>query len=695
MRKKGFTLIELLAVIVILAIILLIAVPMIINIIDYVRKAAFRASTHSIIRVAELQHMNNIKDNVNMNVQSSGCSAAGYEVYTYENGIPQGDKILQTKGQKPKEGSVSINSKGEVAVAIHNGKWCARKDYDKSEITLTDDSITTCVIPDDGDGFVDVQLIENNVIALSCSGEVFSGKYTNIKALDKIENLPKIKKIYEDYYFLGENSDLYIIDQVWNDSSETYEERRITVNDVKDVVIGLDRQIAYILLNNGQVMAKGTNEYNVSGTGNSAIIHYEDPAIIPNLTNVRKIAVSQLGPYNSTTMALLEDGTVKIWGFNLGGAEHDGVMNGQKIAYTPKVLPNVTNVVDIVTERYASFAILNDGKVKVWGDNTEFPLGFDTEYITETPIEHPNLSNIKELKLYSVYEGASMLAMKTTGEVLFWGNAFWSNSWENYSTTPTLLSVKNVVSASLTNHKILLIDNDQKLWVLGENNYKSLCIDSDVDVERLNVQECIQNSENFNEEKECLSKVQLVSKHQEYEEILQCYKNANSTEDIFICEDLYGRDLFPSFRNILALYSLEGQYISASNVGQCLQYAMNLEEATECIKNVTLIEKHRQYEGHLECLKPEGWTAECEEFGSDFPDFITVLFEYDMNGKHNPNSENNNYFCPIEFTALQKLPHLSSFKKITFDPYGSNMEDLNVGIRNNQLFSWGSYRIAG
>ena len=53
MKKKGFTLIELLAVIVILAIIALIIVPIISNVIDSARKAAFRETVNGIIESAD------------------------------------------------------------------------------------------------------------------------------------------------------------------------------------------------------------------------------------------------------------------------------------------------------------------------------------------------------------------------------------------------------------------------------------------------------------------------------------------------------------------------------------------------------------------------------------------------------------------------------------------------------------------
>ena len=51
--KKGFTLIELLAVIVILAVIALITVPMILNVVEESRKAAFKDSMYSAFNAVE------------------------------------------------------------------------------------------------------------------------------------------------------------------------------------------------------------------------------------------------------------------------------------------------------------------------------------------------------------------------------------------------------------------------------------------------------------------------------------------------------------------------------------------------------------------------------------------------------------------------------------------------------------------
>ena len=64
-KNKGFTLVELLAVIIILAIIALIAVPVIMNIIDRARKAAFRDTVYGIIDAGEIKYASNLLDHVN------------------------------------------------------------------------------------------------------------------------------------------------------------------------------------------------------------------------------------------------------------------------------------------------------------------------------------------------------------------------------------------------------------------------------------------------------------------------------------------------------------------------------------------------------------------------------------------------------------------------------------------------------
>lgn len=136
--KKGFTLIELLAVIVILAIIALISTPLIMNVIDDAKKGAFKNSAYGIIEAAELSYVMDVLEGTNEEVS-----------YKYESGeqISPSGKSLDYKGEKPQNGEIKINSDGKIALAIHDGKYCAEKGYSDSEITISDKTEEECKIP--------------------------------------------------------------------------------------------------------------------------------------------------------------------------------------------------------------------------------------------------------------------------------------------------------------------------------------------------------------------------------------------------------------------------------------------------------------------------------------------------------------------------------------------------------------------
>ena len=138
-NKNGFTLIELLGVIVILAIVALIITPVILNIVDETKKKAFENSAYGIIKAGEVTYA----DDLLMLGEVSTTA------FTYVNGTEMsnpGGKTLGYKGEKPKSGNVILNSDGDIALAIHNGVFCAEKDFDEDVVTLSDKTKAECYI---------------------------------------------------------------------------------------------------------------------------------------------------------------------------------------------------------------------------------------------------------------------------------------------------------------------------------------------------------------------------------------------------------------------------------------------------------------------------------------------------------------------------------------------------------------------
>ncbi|MGE5455760.1 MAG: prepilin-type N-terminal cleavage/methylation domain-containing protein [Ignavibacteriales bacterium] len=139
MKCKGFTLIELLAVIVILAIIALIATPIIIGLIDDTRKEAFKDGAYGIVKSGEVLYS---KDLLNGTIEAV--------TFTYTNGVESSNvagKVLNYKGTKPQNGMVKVNNEGQVAIAIHNGTYCASKGFNDKDITLSEVVLGACNIP--------------------------------------------------------------------------------------------------------------------------------------------------------------------------------------------------------------------------------------------------------------------------------------------------------------------------------------------------------------------------------------------------------------------------------------------------------------------------------------------------------------------------------------------------------------------
>jgi len=137
--KKGFTLIELLAVIVILAVIALISTPIIIGLIDDARKEAFKNSAYGIIDAGEILYAKEMMNGTNEEV-----------TFTYnedgEESSPTGKK-LDYNGTKPQNGQIKVNKEGQVAIAIHNGTYCAEKGYNDGEVIISDKTEAECKIP--------------------------------------------------------------------------------------------------------------------------------------------------------------------------------------------------------------------------------------------------------------------------------------------------------------------------------------------------------------------------------------------------------------------------------------------------------------------------------------------------------------------------------------------------------------------
>lgn len=179
--------------------------------------------------------------------------------------------------------------------------------------------------------------------------------------------------------------------------------RMAGLSNVKAVAAGWDHNLA--LSKNGLVLAWGVNNAAQLGIGDT--VSTATPTPVPGLSNIRTVAG---GRWHS--LALTTSGNVYAWGSNnylqLGSGS-----NPSLIFKTPIRVPGLTNVRAIAAGPFNSAALLNDGTIKVWGSNGWGQLGNGGYANSGTPLTLAIVSDAVGLS----YGNGHLLALKRDGSV--------------------------------------------------------------------------------------------------------------------------------------------------------------------------------------------------------------------------------------------------------------------------------------
>lgn len=180
------------------------------------------------------------------------------------------------------------------------------------------------------------------------------------------------------------------------------------------VDVSVKGEHALALARDGTVYSWGRGDAGQLGIGELPTVSYRTrsavvenfvpyPVRIPGLTDVVAISAGTLH-----SLALLKDGTVRVWGSNRYGQIGDGT-NVNRNAPTP--VPGVRNAVAIAAAGHFSVAVLSDGSVMEWG----------ASYGNLTPARPPApLPGARGIR--SVAGGEDhVVALTQTGGVTTWG----------------------------------------------------------------------------------------------------------------------------------------------------------------------------------------------------------------------------------------------------------------------------------
>ena len=208
------------------------------------------------------------------------------------------------------------------------------------------------------------------------------------------------------------------------------------LTNVKQIDAGCFYSLA--LLNDGTVKEWGYS-------GNSNIF----PATIQNLTGVKQISVLY-----ENSLALLNDGTVKEWGYD----SNEGIVN------LPTIVPNLADVKQISTGGSHSLVLLNDGTVKAWGYNEFGMLGNGTTTNSDVPVIVSDLTDVKQIEAGYLHS----LALLNDGTVKAWGynedGELGNGNTYNINTPTTIMNGVKKISAGMWHSLALLNDGTVKSW---------------------------------------------------------------------------------------------------------------------------------------------------------------------------------------------------------------------------------------
>ena len=290
-------------------------------------------------------------------------------------------------------------------------------------------------------------------------------------------------------YLNGEVCNIMFIDSL--DKSKVPNNIRQFNNFKEHLSCGSEHTLA--LKTNGQVWAWGNN---ASGQlGDNSVNSAKSPVQVRGLLNNgllnNAIAVASGGRHS---LALLCDGSLLAWGANDAGQLGNGNNDSSLFPVLVKGLPNDIPVFSIAAGDMHSIAILVDGSIWAWGDNSFGQLGNTTIDNSSTPVKVSGIDGAGFLdKAYKVAAGSfHNLVLLSNGDIVSFGNneegQLGNGNTGGILLSPTrvlitdkLDSLKKVIDVDAGKNHSLALLSDGSLLAWGDNSKGQLGDSSFVD----------------------------------------------------------------------------------------------------------------------------------------------------------------------------------------------------------------------
>ncbi len=206
--------------------------------------------------------------------------------------------------------------------------------------------------------------------------------------------------------------------------------------------------------------------------------------------------VKQIAAGSGHVLALKRDGTVWAWGSNTYGQLGDGTCNN---SLEPVEVQGLDNVGAIAAGKDHSLALKNDGTVWAWGYNSYGQLGEGSLNFTGSavPLQVRGLTDIKAIST----GGSHCLALQSSGTMWAWGensHGILGDGTNESRFTPVKSKITDVKTfdAGQSSHA-LVVKNDGNVWAWGYD-YKGQLGDGGVSISDQNKQSLGYGADDYN-----------------------------------------------------------------------------------------------------------------------------------------------------------------------------------------------------
>jgi alpha-tubulin suppressor-like RCC1 family protein len=228
----------------------------------------------------------------------------------------------------------------------------------------------------------------------------------------------------------------------------------------KAISVGVTHSLA--VQEDGTVWAWGSNSWGEVGNGkrggNVGYLSVLSPAQVKGIDDVKSVAAG-----SSSSFAIKNDGTVWAWGSNMDGGlgigtettmestknhpEGEVIINND--SSEPVQVKGISDVISIVADFAATYALKKDGTVWGWGY-------VSSPYSLE-PVQFPNWTDIKSI---TTGYGGNLEALKTNGTVI---------ASDRKGGTETITGVSNIVAIAAGSQYTYGLKDDGTVWFWGSN----------------------------------------------------------------------------------------------------------------------------------------------------------------------------------------------------------------------------------